>query len=75
MSELYHYGVPGMRRGVRKTVDRVRRSVKWRDLTIQRRHYSEIFVGLSSLTTSVLLLFPLYYTALLRYAHLQRVET
>ncbi len=37
--ELYHYGVPGMRRGVRKDRRRGKKKrKKWRDLTIQQRH-------------------------------------
>lgn len=38
--ELYHYGVPGMRRGVRKARRRggKKKRKKWRDLTIQQRH-------------------------------------
>lgn len=38
--ELYHYGVKGMRRGVRKDRRRGKnkKRKKWRDLTIQQRH-------------------------------------
>ena len=37
--ELYHYGVKGMRRGVRKDRRRGKKKrKKWRDLTIQQRH-------------------------------------
>ena len=37
--ELYHYGVPGMRRGIRKDRRRGKKKrKKWRDLTIQQRH-------------------------------------
>lgn len=37
--ELYHYGVPGMRRGVRKARQRGKKKrKKWRDMSVKQRH-------------------------------------